>query len=1778
MLISNLGALGLDKKKTPAKAPVRPPAPVQPPNLISQAIADAFRPTQPLLANKGTGEKDLNFENENGEIRRGSPKGPKVYKFTASLANGMDIDFESDRDLTDDEIQGVVNEYSKTPSYKKQLAIKQKERAAAAKVPTSQLGPMDNEAVARHYQDRYEQMMGPNGLAIAKQMTPAQIADLPIEVQKSLNQRAIKAKIATGELRPNGQPVDTGFDLSLQGLGDSFRRINEAISNAIEQGVIAGSQGVSRLIGQEPATTEFIKNAGPTRFAKGIASAGQYFIPGVGPVVGLAGAGQIATGLATDPQGTVKGLAEGLNVFDPKIDPIERGMRAINVLATIYGGYHAAQGIAKGVRVLDVSKQLGVSKTEALRIVNWAEEASAKAPKRTGINKAGREDAKGTAASIALGNYEPPVAAGRGASNVPLNMRQTPKLGPTPPLKAGSVPVVDPAQAEKVTPPVRGEIKPKVPTLAEIQGGNRLLRKIDDPEYIRHEADDILKRMRPDDPRLDPKSRFFNKQVHDAVASRVYDPELDSLDATTGEMLHEWQQKQPRAGRMNLTQTEAEYLADIRGAYDKKRVPLKKNKYGKWVAAGKPVTFVDIGQGATPDQLRAFFEWYGYEKNSGRSSITLSKYEKLKATQSDLKGGIQQDSELMGNIENRSGDSAGGNEFGDTWVPAHILNKYKAYMRESWKAKEEYGQGGVTARDQKMLELSGKTGKTTNPKAPFDAGANLKTPEPKESFVGKTNEPIQAKVQANPSEMPKPVEVTPGSVGVKPEFTNKNPTSKTSISFTTDPVTIAEAKSKYMGLLAENMQRMDNQDPNLISFRYIDDFSRKVGEKYNVDPNEVAKGMATLRTMHANGMQAEIAQYAKTHGGDYESYFSKNAATRPKTASAPEANVSTKSKLGNPNEKTNQQTIRDVQEGQGIRNEGEQPQGQGNGQKANAFPQEKGQVTPESVGVKSAIEPTPATGGTRTKAPKAEPTPVTPTAGDPNTVAVANADTAESRARMGMEERTKPATEPVASVVETANKTYKPKVVDAKIDRHLGDPKKNILSREDAVQVRRRADELENEYGTAKARLDSAKTADEISAATDDIERIKARHVATINALESTGTETARTLNARRAILNKDDYSFEGLIRSKKAALKRDLTQDEINIEREAANQFKAASADLERVRQEAYAAGRKAAEGELASTIAKERATIAKRAARKPQIQQKRADIMARMKRIGIQDQAEALGTQKLYTLATDIKDLAKTYIEEGVNGLDDLTKKVTADMRANGLDIDDSEFIDVFRGAVKQSPGKDRVLSELQKLKKEANALARERASTPDAKKTAFENRLDARIAEMEKRLEAGDVEVKRRNNPKYDEFQAKELRLKTLQRRVDMERKKLKAQREYEEMADWQKIGRQAEGVAGIPRTIFSSVDVSAPGRQNWFNFVAHPIISAKALAPQFQSFVSRAAYERAAANIRRSPNFDLANNSGLHLSTEALDHGEEMFVNKFLTQAWEIAGKDLNPIAASERAYSGYLSTVRMNLFDLMVNDYKKAGVPITKDIADAIARHVNITTGRGIGNAGEVASKLSAVGFAPRYTVSKFQTVTGNSFRSAIVRKDPVALKRIAKDYIKVLTAAGGGLSLAANYFNSRPDLGVTIETRSNATNFGKAMYKGVAVDLLGGIQEPVRLAAQLYKGKIPASGKDKGKVNNYDRAGTLGFYAMGKLAPGPSLALQIDQGEGFGRNMDVRTAEGQGNLAKRVLFPGTAQTLDELVSNGKLTPQERAVLTLFSAGGLGVNDQSNYKK
>jgi hypothetical protein len=383
MLISNLGALGMDTKKK-----------------------------RPLLANKGTGEKDLNFENENGEIRRGSPKGPKVYKFTASLANGMDIDFESDRDLTDDEIQGLVNEYSKTPSYQQVAQKYAKDKKARDNTPASELGPYDNRRVKSQKREN---------------------------IQAQLNaEQAKQADIAANRLRPNAQG-DMGMDLSPQGIAQSFQRIKVAIPKAADslgllmQGLADPNVQPDSFDMREGVSEKGRAQMNPSaKITSAAANVGPYLVPGLGSLLatvqGIDMGGRVAAG---EGQQVVNEAVTGLNVFDPNIDPVERGVRAINLLGTIYGGYQVAKGVSKLTRIADVSKQLKVNPLQAEQIVNWAEEASAKAPNRTGINKAGRDDAKGTAASIALGNYEPPVAAGQRTSNVPIPTTiQKPELKP----------------------------------------------------------------------------------------------------------------------------------------------------------------------------------------------------------------------------------------------------------------------------------------------------------------------------------------------------------------------------------------------------------------------------------------------------------------------------------------------------------------------------------------------------------------------------------------------------------------------------------------------------------------------------------------------------------------------------------------------------------------------------------------------------------------------------------------------------------------------------------------------------------------------------------------------------------------------------------------------------------------------------------------------------------------------------------------------------------------------------------------------------------------------------------------------------------------------------------------------------------------------------------------------------------------------------------------------------------------------------------------------------
>jgi len=685
---------------------------------------------KPIMAQPVKGTRVDGVLNEGtGELT--NEKGQKVKRNTVTLANGMTLNFDSNRELTPDELQDTVNRLGESPEFQKQEKEIAARRAKAAKAPASQRGPSSRAQMARNAFDAEEKR---------------------------------KADVAAGRLRPNSQG-DTGFDLSPEGIAQSFQRIGKAIPKLgdtiglLTQALADPTVQPDSFDMREGVSEKGRKQMNPAaQVTSAAANVGSYFVPGLGQAQmltqGINTGGRIVQG---EGEKVAKEMVDNLNIFDPKIEPLERGLRAINVLGTLYGGYQVAKGVSKAAKVAKLSSELRINPLRAEQIVDWADAASAKAPKRTGKDMPGREDARGTAAAIALAD-QPKVRGTRGQTpalaDVPIPSR-VPTLRPTPPLTATTGQTVVPGETKKATPPVTS-IDPAVPTLAEIQGGNRAVRNAADPEYIQSEATDVLKRLSPDDPRLDPKSKFFKKDVHDAVEAKVYNAELDAEGLSTSEMLYEWQKKQPRYGRTALSENEALYLADIRSGATQKRIPLRKNKYGKWVSAGRATSYSDIGQGATKDQIQAFFDWYGDQRTTGRSSISESRFRNLQSTQSQIKGGVRQDTELMGDVSGRSADSAGGNEFGDTWVPTHLLKKYRAEMRNAWKVEEEYGQGGVNAVDQRTLELSGPKykGKTTGPKAPFDAGYK----NPNEAKVQTGTQRIAGEANAKPE----------GPVGPKP--------------------------------------------------------------------------------------------------------------------------------------------------------------------------------------------------------------------------------------------------------------------------------------------------------------------------------------------------------------------------------------------------------------------------------------------------------------------------------------------------------------------------------------------------------------------------------------------------------------------------------------------------------------------------------------------------------------------------------------------------------------------------------------------------------------------------------------------------------------------------------------------------------------------------------------------------------------------------------------------------------------------------------------------------
>jgi hypothetical protein len=314
--------------------------------------------------------------------------------------------------------------------------------------------------------------------------------------------------------------------------------------------------------------------------------------------------------------------------------------------------------------------------------------------------------------------------------------------------------------------------------------------------------------------------------------------------------------------------------------------------------------------------------------------------------------------------------------------------------------------------------------------------------------------------------------------------------------------------------------------------------------------------------------------------------------------------------------------------------------------------------------------------------------------------------------------------------------------------------------------------------------------------------------------------------------------------------------------------------------------------------------------------------------------------------------------------------------------------------------------------------------------------------------------------------------------------------------------------------LPRAIMSTGDLSAPLRQGVFTAARHPITFGKNFGKMMKYAFSEDSYRNLKADIITSPNYNLYVKHGLPLTDigAGLTGREEAFMSN-LAEKIPLFGKLAN---GSNRAYTGFLNKMRVDLFDDFVNTAKLNGITDQKYFDDA-AKFVGSATGRGSlpkmleGS----APALNSIFFSPRLMASRISLINPAFY----MKLEPT----VRKEALKSLGAfVGTGMSILALAKAN----GADVSTDPRSADFGKIKMGNTRYDIWGGFQQYARLIGQLATGeKISTiTGKETTLGQGYNaptRKSILGDFFQSKTAPIASLLLRGAEGEKYGEKFNL---------------------------------------------------------
>lgn len=330
-----------------------------------------------------------------------------------------------------------------------------------------------------------------------------------------------------------------------------------------------------------------------------------------------------------------------------------------------------------------------------------------------------------------------------------------------------------------------------------------------------------------------------------------------------------------------------------------------------------------------------------------------------------------------------------------------------------------------------------------------------------------------------------------------------------------------------------------------------------------------------------------------------------------------------------------------------------------------------------------------------------------------------------------------------------------------------------------------------------------------------------------------------------------------------------------------------------------------------------------------------------------------------------------------------------------------------------------------------------------------------------------------------------------------------------------APWRtKAWRLSAEVFNFPRSLLAAIDFPVL-RQGMANVLSHPVRTARAIPEMFAATFSEESAQRAQYNLDTRANAALYKAAGLEITrrTGPLAEREEGFLSRLIHMipTWvPVLGQMKLVTKASERSYVTFLNRIRADSFDALASSLAKKGKLSTAD-AKAIAHFVNVATGRGhLGKAEKATTVLSALFFAPKWAVSRFQFLLGSPLWAS-PGMSAAARTAVAQEYGRV----AGGLGVVIGLLILA---GFDFEWDPRSADFGKLRIGNTTLDLTGGLASALRLLAQTATLSTKTSGgdvvslRDSGTYGQQTYMDVLTRFIRGKLAPTPGAVLNVLNG------------------------------------------------------------------